>query len=66
MRTGARLEVSNSLQDSTKRSLLRATMEGSKFTRPELEQLYFWFEVSCCILLRFDVLFAFCLCLCFD
>jgi hypothetical protein len=34
------------LQDSTRRSLLRATMEGSKFTRAELEQFYIWFEVS--------------------
>ena len=33
------------LQNSTRRSLLRATMEGSKFTRAELERLYFWFEV---------------------
>lgn len=34
------------LQDSTRRSLLRVTMEGSKFTRPELDKLYFWFEVK--------------------
>jgi hypothetical protein len=46
MRTGARLVVGKILQDSTRRSLLRATMEGSKFTRAELEQFYIWFEVS--------------------
>ncbi|CAI8043673.1 TBC1 domain family member 9, partial [Geodia barretti] len=44
MRMGARLEVCHHLQDSSRRSILRTTMEGSKFTRPELEQLYFWFE----------------------
>lgn len=46
MRMAARLEVCHILQDSSRRSILRATMEGSKFTRAELEQLYFWFEVS--------------------
>ena len=32
------------LMDTSRKSLLRAVMEGSKFSRSELEQLYFWFH----------------------
>jgi hypothetical protein len=47
MRNAALLEVGQTLQDSSRRSLLRATMDSAKFTRKELEVLYQWFEVSC-------------------
>lgn len=30
--------------DTSKKSMLRATMEESKFSRSELEQLYSWFH----------------------
>ena len=46
MRNAARLEVGQTLVESSKRSILRATMESAKFTRKELEVLYKWFEVS--------------------
>ena len=46
MRNAARLEVGQSLVESSKRSILRATMESAKFTRKELEVLYKWFEVN--------------------
>ena len=46
MRNAARLEVGQSLVESSKRSILRATMENAKFSRKELEVLYKWFEVS--------------------
>ena len=39
-------QVGQSLQESSRRSMLRATMERSKFARDELEKLYFWFEVD--------------------
>ena len=47
MRNTALLDVGQNLQESSRRSLLRATMENSKFTRKELEVLYQWFEVCC-------------------
>lgn len=34
------------LLESSKRSILRATMENTNFTRKELESLYFWFHVG--------------------
>ena len=34
------------LLESSKKSLLRATMENTNFTRKELESLYFWFHVG--------------------
>ena len=40
-----RLEVGLMLLESSKRSILRATMENTNFTRKELESLYFWFHV---------------------
>ena len=46
MRNAARLEVGQTLVESSKRSILRATMESAKFTRRELEVLYKWFEVD--------------------
>lgn len=46
MRNAARLEVGQTLVESSKRSMLRATMESAKFTRKELEVLYKWFEVN--------------------
>ena len=46
LRNSARLEVSQTLLESSKKSILRASMEGSKFTRPELEELFKWFKVS--------------------
>ena len=46
MRNAARLEVGQTLVESSKRSILRATMESAKFTRKELEVLYKWFEVD--------------------
>lgn len=46
MRNAARLEVGQTLGESSKRSILRATMESAKFTRKELEVLYKWFEVN--------------------
>ncbi len=46
MRNAALLEVGQNLQESSRRSLLRATMENAKFSRKELEVLYKWFEVS--------------------
>lgn len=33
-----------SLMDTSKKSILRAMMEESKFSRSELEQLYSWFH----------------------
>lgn len=45
MRNAARLEVGQALVESSKRSVLRATMESTKFSRKELEVLYKWFEV---------------------
>lgn len=44
MRNAALLEVGQNLQESSRRSLLRATMENAKFSRKELEVLYKWFE----------------------
>ena len=41
-----RLEVGQMLLESSKKSLLRATMENTNFTRKELESLYFWFHVG--------------------
>ena len=46
MRNAARLEVGQNLVESSKRSILRATMESAKFTRKELDVLYKWFEVN--------------------
>ncbi len=46
MRNSARLEVSQTLLESSKKSILRASMEGSKFTRKELEELFKWFQVN--------------------
>lgn len=46
LRNAALLVVGQNLQDSSRRSLLRATMENAKFTRKELEVLYKWFEVK--------------------
>lgn len=46
MRNAALLEVGQNLQESSRKSLLRAAMENSKFTRKELEVLYKWFEVQ--------------------
>ena len=46
MRNAAQLEVGQTLVESSKRSILRATMESAKFTRKELEVLYKWFEVD--------------------
>ena len=45
MRNAALLDVGQNLQESSRRSLLRATMENAKFSRKELEVLYKWFEV---------------------
>lgn len=45
LRNSARLEVGQTLLESSKKSILRASMEGSKFTRKELEELFKWFEV---------------------
>ena len=53
MRNAARLEVGQSLVESSRRSILRATMESAKFTRKELEMLYKWFEVKNSSVLRF-------------
>lgn len=44
MRNAARLSICQTLMDTSRKSLLRAVMEGSKFSRSELEQLYFWFH----------------------
>ncbi len=46
MRSAALLEVGQNLQDSSRRSILRASMENTRFTRDELEVLYKWFEVG--------------------
>ena len=46
MRNSAWLVVGQTLFDSSRRSILRASMENAKFTRKELEKLYMWFEVS--------------------
>lgn len=46
MRNSAWLVVGQSLFESSKRSILRASMENAKFTRKELEKLYTFFEVS--------------------
>lgn len=46
MRNSARLEVGQTLLESSKKSILRASMEGSKFNRKELEELFKWFQVS--------------------
>jgi len=46
MRNTALFEVGKNLMDSTRRSILRAAMENSKFSRKELEVLFRWFEVS--------------------
>lgn len=48
LRNTALLEVGQNLQESSRRSLLRATMENSKFSRKELDVLYKWFEVGGC------------------
>ncbi len=46
MRNSARLEVGQTLLESSKKSILRASMEGSKFNRKELEELFKWFQVN--------------------
>ena len=46
MRNTALFEVGKNLMDSTRRSILRSTMDNSKFNRKELEVLFKWFEVS--------------------
>ena len=56
MRNAARLEVGQSLVESSKRSILRATMESAKFTRKELEVLYKWFEVNLDVLMSWLVI----------
>lgn len=51
MRNSARLEVGQTLLESSKKSILRASMEGSKFSRKELEVLFEWFQVSLALVL---------------